>query len=377
MKKGLILIGAGTRGGRRIGSDFQPFVVIEGRTCVEIVLDAVTKTDNDFPIYLWGPEERLKEVLSSIIKREKDRREIRIFPEKSGPIDSLLFLCGKAAGLPAENLFFDEDCLKQACGEGDDRWPPIFFLPSDIPLITSEEIDFLMKNADVSSDLLMGWSVRQGFDTVLSGIRNESPNIDLSRTKFNFSRFMVKGELYEARFNNTYHGRPLQVDLNLYRLFHVIYENRNLIRKIKHHGRETKKLDVGAISRWLKAFGRYLRTRKQVLGPKAYLYGYLILNTYFHSLGLEGKHYPFLRGFFRCLSLVDRRSPGTYIEKSFFESNILKLTGNRIGMYLSNLVGPIFDIDIEYEYEFLKKNFGRLRDRIDNYYATFGMKKLP
>lgn len=375
MAEGLILMGAGTKGGRRIGGESQPFLKVDGRTCVEIVLDAVTTSRNDLPVHIWGPEDRLKEVLAPIIRRERDRREIRIFPEGEGPIDSMLF-ASRGLAAPTEANPAGRDHLARAYGEGGNRDRPIFFLPSDIPLISCEEVDFLMRNGDAGCDLQMGWSLREGFDAVLSGSRIGPTGLDLGRTKLNFSKFMVGGILREARFNNTYCGRPLRVDLNLYRFFQVIYLNRNLIHKVRHSGREAKKLDLAAFSKWIRSFAGYLRRRARVLGPRTFYYGYLIINTYFHTLGLEESSYPFVRALVGAFGLLDRRPPELYLDKRFFELNILRMTSNRIGMYLTNIVGPVLDIDVDYEYEFLKDNYGRLRSAIDRYYADAGLKKL-
>lgn len=375
MAEPLILVGAGTKGARRICSEFQPFLKIDGRTCVEIVLDAVTRASNDFPVHIWGPEDRLKEVLAPLIRREKDRREIRIFPEMHGPIESLLFagrgVVGRAEGGPA-----GVGSLREAYGEGGDRDRPMFFLPCDIPLISREEVDFLIKNAESGCDLHMGWSMKEGFDAVLAGFPAAAGGFDVSRTKFNFSKFVVSGRRCEARFNNTYCGRPLRVDLKLFRFFHVLYVNRNLIRKVRRRRREVKRLDIAAFSRWLGSFAGYLLKRSAQAGPQVLLSGYLILKTYFHTLGLEESHYPFVRTLVGTLGLFDRRPAERYLDKRFFETNILRLTGDRIGMYLTNIIGPVFDIDIEYEYRFLKENYGRLRAAIERYYADAGLKKL-
>jgi hypothetical protein len=223
----------------------------------------------------------------------------------------------------------------------------------------------------------MGWSLKEGFDAVLAGFRAAPGGFDISRTKFNFSKFMVSGKRCEARFNNTYCGRPLLVDLNLFRFFHVLYVNRNLIRKVRRRGREAKRLDVAAFSRWLGSFGGYLLRRSWQAGPQVLHSGYLILKTYFHTLGLEESHYPFVRTLVATLDFFERRPGERYLDKGFFEANILRITGNRIGMYLTNIIGPLFDIDIEYEYRFLKENYGRLRAAIERYYAEAGLKKLP
>jgi hypothetical protein len=372
----LVLIGAGTRGARRICSEYQPFLEVDGRTCVEIVLDAVTSASNDCPVHIWGPVDRLKETLAPIIRREEGRREIRIFPEMHGPIDSLLFASRGVAG-PSDGNPSAKNYLREAYGAGGDRDRPMFFLPCDIPLISREEIDFLMKNADPACDLRMGWSLKDGFDSVLAGFRAAPGGFEISRTKFNFSKFVVSGRRCEARFNNTYCGRPLRVDLNLFRFFHVLYVNRNLIRKVRRRGREVKRIDVAAFSRWLGSFAGYLVKRSRQAGPQVLHRGLLILRTYFHTLGLEESHYPFVRTLVGALELFDRRPAERYLDTRFFEANILGMTGNRIGMYLTNVIGPVFDIDIEYEYRFLKENYGRLRAAIERYYADAGLKKLP
>lgn len=352
---GIIIIGGGTRGARTIEHEFQSFLRVDGRTCVEIVLDEAARTANDCPIYIWGPAEALKEVLSPIVAREKDKREIRIVPERADPIESLVFTY-----------------LEASQGNGQ----PAFYLPSDVPLISRREVDFLMKISDPDHDLLMGWSLRNGFEAVLEALHQERTDFDMSRTKLNFSHFVVNGELQEARFNNTYCGHPLRIAPDLYIFIQMLYKYRNLVNKELRRGRLRKKLDLANFSGLLRAFGRYVSSRRTEAGAKVFVYGYRILNSYFHSLGLEGKNFRLINMIARVLRRFDRRPPRAYIDKDFAEDSVRKLTGNRIGMSFSDMIGPLFDIDTPYEYEFVKANYGRLRDKIDAYYSTCGMRRL-
>ncbi len=385
MAEGAIIIGGGTHEARTIDHEYQSFLKIDGRTCIEIVLDEATKTDNGFPIYLWGPEDKLRENLSPIIIREKDRREIHIVPEKTNPIDSLIFTClesskrndEESTGITLDHLTSGDWNLQHVFAGRKDPGQFIFYLPSDIPLVSHEEMNFFIKNADPDYDLLMGWSLRNGFEAVMKTLLSEQTNIDISRTKINFSRFIVNRRPEEARFNNIYWGRPLRIDPNLYLFIHRIYQNRNLIKKSSRRGKAGKKIDPSNFSRLFKAFSRYLRIRKTESGGRIFAYGYRILNTYFHSLGLEGKNYRYIRALARSLNWFDRRPPRSYIDNKFIEENVFKLTGSKIGLYFSNLIGPLLDIDTQYEYEFVKANFGHLHDIIDNYYATCGMRILP
>jgi hypothetical protein len=243
--------------------------------------------------------------------------------------------------------------------------------------VSHREMDFLIGNAEPGYDLLMGWSLRRGFEAVLTALQGDRKNIDLSRTKFNFSRFIVNDQLEEARHNNVYCGHPLRIDPDLYVFFHGLYRNRNLIKKDPQGRKKGKRMDLQNFSRLLQAFGRYIRTRQAESGARVFVYGYLILITYLHSLGLEGQNYRFLKALVNSLGRIDRRPPRAYIEKGFAEENARKLTGNKIGMYFTNMVGPLWDIDTPYEYEFVKANFGRLRESIDGYYAASGMVRLP
>ena len=374
--EGIIIIGGGTQGARTIEHEYQSFLRIDGRTCVEIVLDEVTRTQNSFPIYLWGPEKTLQDVLAPIIAREKDRREIHIVPERSSPIESLLFTYS-AASQGNARLSSDEWSVPRALASQPGPGRLAFYLPSDVPLVSRTEVDFLLKNAEPGYDLLMGWSLRTGFEAVLQALQHEQTNIDMSRTKFNFSRFDVNGQLEEARFNNTYCGRPLLIAPDLYVFIQMLYKYRNLINKEHRRGKVRKKLDLANFSGLLRAFGRYVSSRRTASGTRVFVYGYRILNTYFHSLGLEGKNFRLIKALVRALGRIDKRPSRAYIDRDFAENNVQKLTGNRIGMYFSDMIGPLLDIDTPYEYEFVKANYGRLRDKIDAYYATCGMRRLP
>jgi len=387
MGEGLIIIGGGTGEARTIDREYQSFLKLDGRTCLEIVLDEATKTDNSYPIFLWGPEARLRETLSPILKREENRREIHIVPEKFSPIDSLIFTClessrrtgkdSKSIRSPLEHVMPSRSTAQRAVAAQNEPRNYIFYLSSDIPLVCHEEIDFFIKNADRDYDLLMGWSLRGGLETALKSFQNDQGNIDTSTTKINFSRFIVDSQPVEARFNNLYCGRPLRIDPHLYIFFHQIYKNRNLIKQTYRRGKMRKKIDRPDFLRLMKAFVRYVQTRKREGGTRVVAYGYRILNTHLHSLGLEGKNYRYLSALTRLLRGIEKKSPSFYLDKNIIEENILKLTGNKIGMYLSNLIGPLLDIDGKNEYEFVKANFRRLRDGIDKYYTTCGMRKLP
>jgi hypothetical protein len=375
MNDGIILIGAGTQGARTINHEFQPFLRIDGRTCIEIVLDEVTRTDNDFPVFIWGPEKTLKEVLSPIVSREKDRRAIQIVPERSNPIESLICTCLESS-LSSDRLGNGDWSAQMAAAAEHNPGLRIFYLPADIPLASHKEMDFFIKNAEPDQDLLWGWSLRNGFEAVMKVLQNDRTNIDMSRTKINFSRFIVNDRLEEARFNNFYCGRPLRIDPNLFLFIHQIYQNRNLINKEDRTGEVGKKIDLRNFLRLLEAYRRYVRTRRTGSGTRASVYAYRILMTYFHSLGLEGKNFRFIGALVRSVGLIDRRPSASYIDKSFAEESVQKLTGNRIGMYFSDIIGPLIDIDNEYEYEFVKAHFGRLREAIDDYYATYGIRRL-
>ncbi|HSA97341.1 MAG TPA: hypothetical protein VLJ16_14925, partial [Acidobacteriota bacterium] len=269
MDEGTIIIGAGTGGARTIAHEFQPFLRFDGRTCLEIVLDEVTRTDNSLPIYVWGHEEALKEVLSPVIAREKDRREIHIVPERSGPIESLIFTCLESSN-GNDRLGCDAWSMQQALEAPLDPGHCVFYLPSDIPLISHKELDFLMKNAGSDYDLLMGWSLRNGFEEVMRARKNDRMNIDMSMTKFNFSRFIVNDRLEEARFNNIYCGRPLKIDSDLYLFIQALYQNRNLIRKDQRRGKVRKRIDLANFSRLLKSFAGYVSSRRKESGARVF-----------------------------------------------------------------------------------------------------------
>jgi hypothetical protein len=385
--EGIIIIGGGTQGARTIEHEFQPFLRIDGRTCIEIVLDEATKTNNSFPVYLWGPEKTLKELLSPLITREKGKREIQIVPERPSPIDSLISTYlesfkkndGESRTIddPSDGPGGDGWSMQKALAAQRDTGKRMFYLPSDIPLISSKEMDFLIENAEPGYDLLWGWSLRNGFEAVLRALQQQRSDIDMSRTKFNFSHFVVNGQLEEARFNNTYCGYPLRIDPDLYLFIQMLYQNRNLINKEQRRGKVRKRLDLPNFTCLLGAFGRYVSSRRKEAGAKVFVYGYRILNTYFHSLGLEGKNFRFVRAFVRALGRFDKRPSRSSIERNFAEENVRKLTGNRIGMFFSDIIGPLLDIDTAYEYEFVKAHFGRLREAIEGYYATCGIRRLP
>jgi len=387
MDKGLIFIGAGIKGTRKIDDKYQPFLDMDGRTCIEIIVDEVIKTNNNNPLYIWGPEEDLKNILSSIIKKEKNKREIKVISEKSSPIESLFFTYLEY--LKREDEEFRKisstwECLADvdwkvlpAYATKNGFYKMIFYLPSDIPLVRHEEVDFLIMNEEQDCDLLMGWSLKDGFEEVIDSLQNDNKHFDYSKSKINFSKFLANSEPIEARFNNFFCGRPLAIDPDLYIFFEALYKNRNLIKKNYARGKEKRRIDPLNFLILIRAFARYIITRRKEIKARIFLPSYFILNTYFHSLGLAGKNYQFIKTLVHFLRLMDKRLPSYYLDIKLIEKNIKRLTGNKIGVHLSNVIGPLFDIDTKYEYEFVKANYRRLRDDIGRYYKTRGIKKLP
>jgi len=243
-------------------------------------------------------------------------------------------------------------------------------------LVRHNEVDFLMKNGEQGCDLLMGWSLKDGFEEVIDSLQNYNINFDYSKSKISFSKFRLSGEPIEARFNNFFCGRPLNIDPNLYIFFETVYKNRNLIKKSYERGKEKRRIDPLNFLMLIRAFARYLITRRKEIRARIFQHSYFILNTYFHSLGLGGKDYRYIKALAHSLRLMDKKQPSYYLDVKLIEENMEKLTGNKIDVHLSNVIGPLFDIDTKYEYEFVKANYGRLRDDIGRYYETRGIKKL-
>jgi len=87
-----IFIAAGVgEGATTVDGKHKPYLRIDNRSNIQIVLEEVVKTKNSRPIYIWGSEPDLNEELNSIITRERDKREINIISQRGNIVENAIF----------------------------------------------------------------------------------------------------------------------------------------------------------------------------------------------------------------------------------------------------------------------------------------------
>ncbi len=366
MYKEPLFIAAGTKGARKINDRYQPFLEIDGQPNIKRIVDEATKS-NVGDIYIWGPKKDLDDILFDIIKKERNKRRIIVLEQKYNLVENFLFTLFEYLKNIDENFKeiykwkswqgINWEILKEYSNKNNFSNTYVNVLPTDIPLIKPEEIDFLIKNKDLEYDLLQGWSLKDSFEEIINNLKNHNINFDSSQSKMNFFRFIINNQLIEARFNNFYGGKPLRIDPNLYILFQNIIKNRNLVNKTYKDGKEVRSLDIKNFIGQVRGFSRYLSIKVKDI-DKVAINMYFLYNAFLHVFGTKEKN------------------PEMYRDIKLIEEHIKKLTKNKMYADFTNLVGPLFDTDTDYEYEFIKTNFSKIRTAIDKYYSANGMQLI-
>ncbi|MBF0428735.1 MAG: hypothetical protein HQL94_07405, partial [Magnetococcales bacterium] len=236
--KEVLLIASGTLGAKQVGQQFQPYVRIRDKFCVEHVLDAAIQATSIGTIYIWGDKARLESMLAGTISRAVQLGiEVRIVQEKSNFVDSFLFtymtfLCHRF-GCPDEGVLMASEMgqphweLLQAFGQNQTiAQMSINLLLSDTPLIRPDEIDCLIQNKNPQADFVLGRTVKQAMDVAMSCVPEP---FQYSRAIKNYYNFVFKGNSFDLIVNSFMAGRPLLVPRYVWNLAGHLFNNRTII----------------------------------------------------------------------------------------------------------------------------------------------------
>lgn len=370
-----IFIAAGVgEGSRTVDGKHKPFLKIGNESNIQIVLNEVVKTKNTRPIYIWGSKEELHKELDSIIKRERDKREIHIIQQRGNIAENAIF--AYFAHLRKKDRDFHElyshvkdwrglvrewRNLRAYYEEKNLLSDQADILLSDLPLVTSEEIDFLLKNKIPEVDLYSGWSLKEPFDEVMSQI---DPHIDYSRIKMNFFPLVKKHnrrrKVFYCRFSGFFCAKYLNISSSVINVIPNLYKRRNLI--------EGKKSNFKRVGQIIREFISDLD--RENLDSKVNKMQFM---CHLSSLGTSGliSHFLHFNRWNRWLAHI--LSP--FLEINKIQNNIKRLSGNDIRFLVSNTIGLLFDTDGD-AYYFVKENYKKLRNSIYEYYSKKGMKLI-
>jgi hypothetical protein len=87
--KEVIFIGAGTRGAKLVGNEFQPYMDFHGKSCLEYVVEAAMRARSVGDIYIWGDKKNLDIILAEHVKQY--RQLLVIVEERDNIMESFFF----------------------------------------------------------------------------------------------------------------------------------------------------------------------------------------------------------------------------------------------------------------------------------------------
>lgn len=351
--KECIFIGAGTRGAKLVGSEFQPYMDFHGKTCLEYVVEAAMQARSVGDIYIWGDKKALEKILAEHVKQYRQR--LTIVDERENIVESFFFSYLKYLSRDSNTLgsMVNNWGSIQNVNWGqlrkyfidDDQWEKqVNVIVSDTPLISSSELDFLIENKNRTADLIIGRTTRKDYKAILETL-GETP--DREKTVKNFYTYRLGNNDVSMIVNSFIAGKPLKLNENIWNLIGNFYENRTIIA-----GRQK---NLRNIARNLIYFKRLFFSSK--FGLDRYSYtdrakaAYYLINAY--------------------KAIINSKSDNVYYRdlKKIYEC-MHTLVNLNIELDLSHCFGAAFDIDTQYEAEFIRRNFFALQNICYEYYKT-------
>ena len=351
--KETIFIGAGTRGAKLVGDEFQPYMDFHGKTCLEYVVEAAMRAKSVGDIYIWGDKKTLEKILEEHVKQYRQR--LVVVEERENIVESFFFTFLKYISRDSNTLRsmitnwdsiknIDWNQLRQYFGKTDHWEKQVNVIVSDTPLISSYELDYLIENKNHDADLVIGRTVRSDYKTILETL-GEIP--DRKKSIKNFYTYRIGKKDVPLIVNSFISGKPLKLNENIWNIAGNFYENRTIIA-----GRQKN----------LRKIATNLLLFKQIFFPKHF--------------GIERYSYAKrVRAVFYLINaykaIVKSKSESIHYRdlKKIYES--IYILGNLTIEYdLSHCFGSAFDIDTEYEAEFIRKNFFALQNICYEYYKT-------
>ena len=349
----VIFIGAGTRGAKLVGGEFQPYISFHGKTCLEHVVEAAMQAKNIGDIYIWGDRNTLEKILAEHVKQY--RQQLILVEERNNIVESFFFAFLHYLSRGSKTLrsmvnnwnslkSVNWDLLREFFIH-DDIWEKqVNVIVSDTPLINSFELDFLIENKNHNADLVIGRTVRKDYKVILETL-GEFP--DKEKSIKNFYTYRIGNQDIPLIVNSFLAGKPLKLNENVWNLAGNFYENRTIIAGRKKNLRTiAKNLILFKRLFFPKHFGneRLSYTER----AKAALY---LVNAY--------------------KAIVKSKSSNIYyrdLQKIYSCMNTL--VNLNIELSISHCFGSAFDIDTQYEVEFVRRNFFALQNICYEYYKT-------
>jgi hypothetical protein len=361
LEKEVIFIGAGTRGAKLVGNEFQPYMDFHGKTCLEYVVDAAMQARSVGDIYIWGNKKTLERILAEHVNQY--RQQLVIVEERENIMESFFFTYLKY-------LSRDSNTLKSMVSSWDsinkvnwnqlreyfrgaDQWEEqVNVIVSDTPLISSFELDFIIENKNRKADLIIGRTVRKDYKAILEML-GEFP--DRERSIKNFYTYRIDNKDISLIVNSFIAGKPLKLNENIWNLAGNFYANRTIIAG--------RKKNLRNIAKNLIFFKRLFFPGHFGAGQGSYTYtdraraAFYLINSY--------------------KAIVKSKNSSVYYRdlKKIYEC-IHTLINLHLELNLSPCFGSAFDIDTQYEADFTRRNFFALQNICYEYYKTHNRPEL-
>ena len=348
-----IFIGAGTRGAKLVGSEFQPYMDIHGKTCLEYVVEAAMRARSVGDIYIWGDKKTLEKILEEHVKQY--RQWLVIVEERENIVESFFFTFLNYISRDSNTLrsmitnwksiqSTDWDQLEEYFKKTDHWEKHVNVIVSDTPLISSYELDFLIENKNRDADLVIGRTVRKDYKNIFETLK-EIP--DREKSVKNFYTYRIDNKDVPLIVNSFIAGKPLKLNENIWNLIGNFYENRTIIAGRKKN---------------LRKIATNLIFFKRLFFPKKFR-----VERYSYTKRVKAAFY--LINSFKAI--VKSKTDSTYYRdlKKIYKS-VYTLTNLIIEYDLSHCFGAAFDIDTEYEADFIRRNFFALQNICYEYYKT-------
>ena len=348
-----IFIGAGTRGAKLVGSQFQPYMDFHGKTCLEYVVEAAMRARSIGDIYIWGNKRILGRILEEHVKQYRHR--LVIIEERENIVESFFFTFLHYITRESNTLRSmitnwksikntDWDQLEEYFKKTDHWEKQVNVIVSDTPLISSYELDYLIENKNRNADLVIGRTVRKNYKNILEKLK-EIP--DREKSVKNFYTYRIGNKDIPLIVNSFLAGKPLKLNETIWKLIGNFYENRTIIAGRKKNLRNIAK--------------------NLIFFKRLFFHGQFGLKR--HSYTDRARAAFYLVNAYKAI--VKSKSNSIYYRdlKKIYES-IHTLINLTVEYDLSHCFGAAFDIDTEYEADFIRKNFFALQNICYEYYKT-------
>ncbi len=349
----ILFIGAGTRGAKLVGSEFQPYMDFHGKTCLEYVVEAAMQARSVGDIYIWGDRKTLETILAEHI--EQYLHSLVIVEERGNIMESFFFTYLSYLSRDSNTLrsmISSWDSIKKVNWDQlreyfihDDHWEKqVNVIVSDTPLISPYELDFLIENKNSNIDLVMGRTARKDYKAILEKL-GEFP--DKEKSVKNFYTYRIGNKDVSLIVNSFMAGKPLKLNEHIWNLAGSFYENRTIIA-----GRKKNLRNIAKNLLFFKRifFPGQLRGEQYSYTERARAAFYLI-NSYKAVVKSKSSsvYYRDLQKIYACINT---------------------LINLDLELHLSHCFGSAFDIDTRYEADFVRRNFFTLQEICYEYYKT-------